>query len=99
MLKTQRYNVFISLICFMILVIYGCGRPNATYQAGPPEVSVIKITSEQVVLTTELPGRVSAYRIAEVRPQVSGIIQKRFFYRRHKCKGRRSLISDRSCPV
>ncbi|HQK45665.1 MAG TPA: efflux RND transporter periplasmic adaptor subunit [Syntrophorhabdaceae bacterium] len=63
----------------MILVIYGCGRPNATYQAGPPEVSVIKITSEQVVLTTELPGRVSAYRIAEVRPQVSGIIQKRFF--------------------
>jgi membrane fusion protein (multidrug efflux system) len=34
---------------------------------------------QKVVLTTELPGRTSAYRIAEIRPQVSGLIQKRVF--------------------
>ncbi|HPU29122.1 MAG TPA: efflux RND transporter periplasmic adaptor subunit [Syntrophorhabdaceae bacterium] len=74
-----KYNIFISFMCFSLLLIYGCGRPNAAYQAGPPEVSAVKIIPQQLVLTTELPGRVSAYRIAEVRPQVSGIIQKRFF--------------------
>ncbi|HBF34416.1 TPA: efflux transporter periplasmic adaptor subunit [Candidatus Sumerlaeota bacterium] len=44
-----------------------------------PEVSVITIKPEAVTLTTELPGRTSAYQIAEVRPQVNGVIQKRLF--------------------
>jgi len=61
------------------LLFYGCKGSKAPPQAGPPEVSVIKIVPEKITLTTELPGRVSSYRIAEVRPQVSGIIQKRFF--------------------
>jgi membrane fusion protein (multidrug efflux system) len=37
------------------------------------------VQPQQVALTTELPGRTSAYLVAEVRPQVSGIIQKRLF--------------------
>ena len=37
------------------------------------------VQPQQVVLTTELPGRTSAYLVAEIRPQVSGIIQKRLF--------------------
>ena len=37
------------------------------------------ITQQPVVLTTELPGRTSPYRIAEIRPQVNGLIQKRLF--------------------
>ena len=39
----------------------------------------MQVSTQSVVLTTELPGRTSAYRIAEVRPQVNGIILKRFF--------------------
>jgi membrane fusion protein (multidrug efflux system) len=42
-------------------------------------VATITIRPRRVELTTELPGRTSAYRIAEIRPQVSGIIQKRLF--------------------
>jgi len=42
-----------------------------------PEVAVVDIHLQRVELTTELPGRTSAYRIAEIRPQVNGIIQKR----------------------
>ena len=45
----------------------------------PQEVAVVEIATESVVLTTELPGRTSAYLVAEVRPQVSGIIQSRQF--------------------
>lgn len=44
-----------------------------------PAVSFIIMQPQRVVLTDELPGRTSAFRIAEIRPQVSGIIQKRFF--------------------
>ena len=40
---------------------------------------MVTIQSERAVLTRELPGRTSAYLIAEIRPQVSGIIQKRLF--------------------
>jgi membrane fusion protein (multidrug efflux system) len=44
-----------------------------------PEVAIVAIQPQRIELTTELPGRTSAYRIAEIRPQVNGIIQKRLF--------------------
>jgi membrane fusion protein (multidrug efflux system) len=43
-------------------------------------VAVVTVRPERVVLTTELPGRTSAYRVAEIRPQVSGIVLKRMFH-------------------
>jgi membrane fusion protein (multidrug efflux system) len=46
---------------------------------GPPSVGVITLRTQPVTLTTELPGRVTAYRVAEVRPQVSGILLRRTF--------------------
>lgn len=63
------------------LVVAGCGKQNAAVgtQGGPPEVGIVVIQPQRVALTMELPGRTSAYLIAEVRPQVSGIIQKRLF--------------------
>lgn len=44
-----------------------------------PEVGVIVVQPRQAVLTSELPGRVSAFQVAEVHPQVNGIVQKRLF--------------------
>ncbi|MGD0022271.1 MAG: efflux RND transporter periplasmic adaptor subunit [Smithellaceae bacterium] len=60
------------------LILGGCGQKTPVAQ-GPPEVAVVTIQPKQVALTTELPGRTSAYLVAEVRPQVDGIIQKRLF--------------------
>lgn len=59
----------------------GCGKKQATAspKGGPPEVGVIVVKPQRVTLTTELPGRTSAHLVAEVRPQVGGIIQKRLF--------------------
>ena len=58
----------------------GCDRGR---QSPPPPrvpvVSTVTVHTQKIMLTTELPGRTSAYRIAEIRPQVSGIIQKRLF--------------------
>jgi membrane fusion protein (multidrug efflux system) len=60
-------------------MVNGCGKTEKPQQGGTPEVATVTISTQQVVLTTELPGRTSAYLLAEVRPQVSGIIQKRPF--------------------
>ncbi|OPY10437.1 MAG: Multidrug resistance protein MexA precursor [Syntrophaceae bacterium PtaB.Bin038] len=59
----------------------GCQNSGAKAPgpAGPPEVAVVEMKPERVAITTELPGRTSAYLVAEVRPQVSGIIQNRLF--------------------
>ena len=63
------------------LLLAGCGKKQqqAGPPMGPPEVGVIEVKPERVALTTELPGRTSPYLIAEVRPQVSGIVLKRVF--------------------
>ena len=44
---------------------------------GPPQVSVVTVTTQKVTLTTELPGRTAPFRIAQIRPQISGLILKR----------------------
>lgn len=69
----------VSVLCFAALLV-GCGEQSAPEQQQPaPKVGIVTLQTEPYALTTELPGRTRAYRIAEVRPQVSGIIQKRLF--------------------
>lgn len=59
----------------------GCGRNGASAppQMPPPEVSVVTLQAQPVVLTRELAGRTSPFLVAEVRPQVTGIIRQRLF--------------------
>ncbi len=62
------------------LLLSACEKTAGPAPArGPAEVAVVEIKTADVPLDTELPGRTSAYRIAEVRPQVGGIIAKRLF--------------------
>jgi membrane fusion protein, multidrug efflux system len=56
----------------------GCAKHAPTSPSKPP-VTVVKLEARPVSLTTELPGRISAYRVAEVRPQVNGVVLKRLF--------------------
>jgi membrane fusion protein (multidrug efflux system) len=57
----------------------GCQRDAARGAPPAPEVAVVTVATQPVVLTTELPGRVAACRTAEIRPQVSGVVMKRLF--------------------
>lgn len=61
------------------LLLSGCGKPQGPPQGGATEVAVEVMKQEQVPVFTELPGRTSAFLVAEVRPQVSGIIKQRLF--------------------
>lgn len=61
-------------------LLAGCQEEAAVPAAQQiPKVGFVTLESEPFALTTELPGRAQPFRIAEVRPQVDGIIQKRLF--------------------
>jgi membrane fusion protein, multidrug efflux system len=73
---------FFAGIIAVVLMAAGCGKETPASNAsagGPPEVAFVMVKPERVRITTELSGRTSAYLIAEVRPQVGGIIQKSLF--------------------
>lgn len=61
------------------LMLTGCGERGGPPQGMQPEVAVVVVKTEPMLLTAELPGRASASLLAEVRPQVNGLIQKRLF--------------------
>lgn len=78
--KYGRTIFWTVALAAVFLMLTACGRSKAGNQAqGAPEVAVVVVQPERVPVVTELPGRTSAYLVAEVRPQVSGIIQKRLF--------------------
>jgi membrane fusion protein, multidrug efflux system len=61
------------------LLLSGCESRHQPPPPPVPEVTTVTVQPQRLVLTTELPGRTAAYLIAEIRPQVNGIIQKRLF--------------------
>ncbi len=80
--KRKSGIIAVTGILATFLLIAGCAKRStaiAKTPSAPPEVSVVVVRPQRVALSTELAGRTSAYLIAEVRPQVSGIIKQRLF--------------------
>ncbi|MBZ5664142.1 MAG: efflux RND transporter periplasmic adaptor subunit [Acidobacteriia bacterium] len=76
--KWPRYLVTIGFV-LVGLILSSCKSKVGGPPAGPAEVAIVAIRPERVLLTTELPGRTSSYLVAEIRPQVNGLIQSRSF--------------------
>jgi membrane fusion protein (multidrug efflux system) len=84
----------------LTIMLGGCGS-GPGQQAGPPpipEVATVTLQPQQVELTTELPGRTSPYLVAEIRPQVNGIIQKRLFQEGSEVKAGQLLYQIDPAP-
>lgn len=82
LVNPRRHTPAITLFLTVILsVLSGCGDPpgGPPPAEGMPEMAVTTVRTQPIVLTKELPGRTVPYLIAEVRPQVGGIIQSRKF--------------------
>ncbi|OUM04298.1 efflux RND transporter periplasmic adaptor subunit [Variovorax sp. JS1663] len=90
MLFSSRRPALAAVAAAAVLVLAGCGKSEApaggAHGAGagggappPPEVGVVVATPGDVGLVTELPGRLEASRVAEVRARAAGILQKRVF--------------------
>ncbi len=66
--RALRARQLIPLAAIWLLV--GCGKQETVEStAVPPEVGVYTVKAQALTLTTDLPGRTSAYRVSEVRPQ------------------------------
>ena len=80
----KRGLTVLSLVGSAVLLFAGCGNkqagaPPGMGGGGPLEVNVLTVVSSNVTLTHDLPGRISAYRVAEVRARVNGIVLHRLF--------------------
>lgn len=80
-----RASGIVLLLAAVSLLLAACDdEPNQAEAARsaappPPEVGVVQLQPQRVTLSMELPGRTTAYGMAEVRPQVTGILQERLF--------------------
>ena len=71
-----------ALTLLLIALLAACGgddKPAAGAAMPPPEVDVITVVPGSATLTQDLPGRLQAYRTAQVRARVEGVIEKRLF--------------------
>lgn len=78
----MRRRTWMTLVAAALLAspyLTGCNRQQASPPPPVPEVAVVTVQPQQVLLTSELPGRTSGYLVAEIKPQVNGLIQKRLF--------------------
>lgn len=80
------------------LVLAGCERGAQEDAPVPAQVSVLTLTTRQVMLEDELPGRVAAVRTAEIRPQVGGIIQRRLFEQGAEIRAGQPLFQINPAP-
>lgn len=71
-----------AILCMLLsLMLLACeeGGKGAPGSSGPREVVIIKLEPRREVYTTALAGRIASFQVAEVRPQVGGILQQRLF--------------------
>ncbi len=74
----KRFAVCLVL-CLALLA--SCDRAHKDPPAAPPDVSILRAHAQDVEVVESAPARTNAFRIAEIRPQVSGVILRRMFRR------------------
>ncbi|WP_372931084.1 efflux RND transporter periplasmic adaptor subunit [Shewanella putrefaciens] len=76
----QRHLSFVLVVAIAVLGLVGCDSAVQDEETSAPvQVSVMTLKNEELLVTKDLPGRVAAVRSAEIRAQISGIVQGRLF--------------------
>jgi membrane fusion protein, multidrug efflux system len=86
------------LVAGAAVLLAGCHHRAPPPTPPPPKVSVVTVRAQAVPIITELPGRVTAHRTADVRPQVNGIILKRLFVEGSEVKASQQLYQIDPAP-
>ena len=87
----------LALTCAMLLTACGKEQPGPG-QMPPPPVGVVTVADQVVALQTELPGRVSPVRVAQVRARVNGVVLKRLFREGSEVKAGQVLYEIDAAP-
>src|SRR5258706_10322686 len=85
-------------IVVLSLGIASCGKDLPPPPPPPPQVGVVTLKAEPATLLTELPGRITAVESSEVRPQVSGVLQRRLFEEGSMVQARQGLFQGNDAP-
>ncbi|TBW56507.1 efflux RND transporter periplasmic adaptor subunit [Marinobacter halodurans] len=78
-MRHSTQSLFLLLVASVMLSACGKQESSAQTQRPPAEVGYVTVQAQPFTLVNELPGRTSPYQVAEVRPQVTGILEKRLF--------------------
>ena len=82
----------------LALMLAACVQPTMDSAPPTPQVSTALVASSRLDLTEDLPGRVEAVRVAEIRPQVSGIVQQRMFEQGREVRAGQPLFQINPAP-
>ncbi len=78
-MRTSQGPSIITVFVAALVLLPGCGQRQSSPPPLVQEVAAVTVQPQELVLTTELPGRTYPLLVSEIRPQVNGIIQKRLF--------------------
>ncbi|MES3500261.1 efflux RND transporter periplasmic adaptor subunit [Citrobacter portucalensis] len=95
----NRKCLLLIPLFFSSVIITACDNKPAVKTAMEPEVGVVTLAPSSVNIKSELPGRALAFEIAEIRPQVGGIIIKRNFIEGDKVSKGESLYQIDPAPL
>jgi len=95
---SHRAHVGAFLLVASSLTLAACSGGEAPPPPPPPEVSVVTVKPAKMDVADELPGRVIAFRVAEIRPQVTGIIQRRLFEQGSEVRAGQPLFQINAAP-
>ncbi len=98
--KPMHFSALWAPALLTLAVLAGCGEGSGAAPAAgpgggmppPPQVSVITVQTGAVSIAAELPGRLEAWRTAQVRARVPGVVQKRLFTEGSEVKAGQSLF-------
>lgn len=81
MFTTSKILFRSGLIAGLVFLHACSNNESAEQMSAPPaaQVGIVELATEPLTLTTELPGRTLAYRIAEIRPRINGVVEERLF--------------------
>ena len=95
-----KYLVTAAVLLSVIIlaVLGGCSAGDPAPEVATPKVTVLTVQPKSQVLTTELAGRTQAFMVAEIRPQVGGIVQQRLFVEGAEVKVGQALYQLDAAP-
>ena len=99
-MRVGRFFALSAVCCVIAVGVSGCGskNPGGFPGQGPAPVITVTLKAAPVTLTRELPGRTSAFLVAEVRPQANGIIKQRLFTEGGMVKAGQALYTLDDAP-
>src|SRR4051812_38685636 len=78
-LSMRRFAMLAMTPLVAIGLLTSCGGSKTPHEMPPPEVGVVTVTAESLPVISEFPGRLDAFRTAEVRARATGILLKRVY--------------------